>query len=153
MSSNSKFSPRGGPAMVEIVIVFAFFLIMSVFLLRIFGKTETVRNDADKTSHAVIRAESVLEYIFGAEDEGKALKDLGLKSIVAGDDTYLVRYYDKDWNETEDVGKYVMTLRIREDDSEGLAGLVTYSISIDEVNVFDNSGQIFDLTAKKYTRE
>ena len=145
-----KFSSRHGAVMVEPVIVITFFAIISVFLLRMFASTEKVRSSADETSKAVVRAESVMEYMLASEKEpGECLKELGFTTVSAENKTYYVRYYDKKWQESEMVGSYLMTVLVTNEERRN-GRMFNFEMQVGEIDIFETSEHIFELSAKKY---
>lgn len=136
--------------MAEPVIVIGFFAIISVFLLRMFASTEKVRSDADEISKAVIIAESAAEWAMASDDEDEIM-DLGFQELTVNGEKGLVMYYDRNWRETPRPERYMMTLKItKENRPEGT--MILYNFRVSEVNIFDNSGELYSLTAKKYLR-
>ena len=146
---NRIFSSRHGSVMAEPVIAILFFAIISVFLLRMFAATEKMRSGAEETSNAVIRAESVAEYMLASKKEDGGMAEQGFRKMSADGRIFYVKYFDRDWNETEEVGKYMITVLIGEE-RQGNGKLVTYDVNVSEVNLFEKSGEIFSLTTKKY---
>ncbi len=147
---NRKFTSRHGAVMTEPIIVIGFFAIISVFLLRMFASTEKVRSDADEISKAVIRAESAAEWAM-ASDNDEEIMDFGFQELTVNGVKHLVMYYDKNWRETPRPEKYMMTLNVTEEERpEGT--MIFYNFRVSEVNIFDNSGELYSLTAKKYLR-
>ncbi len=144
-----NYTSRHGALMAEPVIAISFFAIISIFLLRIFASTEKIRNNADETSKAVVRAESVMEYMLAGEEAEAELEKIGFKNINANGRKYLVRYYDKNWAETDDVGKYMMTVFKESEETES-GRLEKYELHVSKVNDFENSGEIYSLSTKKY---
>lgn len=144
-----KFASRHGAVMTEPVIAIMFFAVISVFLLRIFAATEKIRSSAEKTSNAVIRAESVVEYALASKEDEKELKGLGFNKVTADGKTVLVKYYDNDWNEAETVGEYAITVTV-DDEETGNGRLINYTIRVSEINLAEKSGEVFTLKAKKY---
>ncbi|MCR5585206.1 MAG: hypothetical protein K6F63_07230 [Lachnospiraceae bacterium] len=146
---NKKFTSRHGAVMMEPVIAISFFAIISVFLLRMFASTEKIRSSADEVSKAVIRAEAAMEYMLAGEDTAEDLERSGFGKLSADGREYMVKYYDKDWRETEKVGKYMMTI-FTEDEKVGSGKFINYELRVSKVNEFENSGEIYSLSAKKY---
>ncbi|MCR5823768.1 MAG: hypothetical protein K6G60_04980 [Lachnospiraceae bacterium] len=146
-----KYASRHGAVMVEPVIIITFFAVISVFLLRMFASTEKVRSSADEMSKAVIRAESVMEYIL-AEDVAvtESLIKLGFKTINADDKVYYVKYYDKKWQESEAVGPYNMTVLV---DAEEMRGGTMYvvDLKVGKYDILESGEHIYELSAKKYS--
>ncbi len=146
---NKRFSSRHGAVMTEPVIAVAFFAIISVFLLKMFASTEKMRSSAEDTSKAVIRAESVMESVLASERGDGLYKNLGFHNVNADGRTFLVKYYDKDWNECEEVGKYMITMVVT-DEETGNGKIERYDVNVSKVNLFDKSGELFSLSTKKY---
>ncbi len=144
-----KFTSHHGAVMAELVIAISFFAIISVFLLRMFASTEKIRSSADEMSKAVIRAESVMEFALASADADGWAEEQGFRTLSAGGRDYMVKYYDKDWRETDSVGKYMLTI-FSEEEKTGKGILLKYEIRVSKVNDFENSGEIYSLSAKKY---
>ena len=139
-----KFTSHHGAAMAEPIIVLSFFAIISVFLLRMFASTEKVRSGAEKMSKAVIRAESVIEYVLGSSEANGDPESIGFQ--MANDGRGYIKYYDKNWEETQTAGKYVMTLEV-ESEKTAAGEMLNYRVLVSET---EEKKEIYALTAKKY---
>ncbi len=134
--------------MLEPVIAITFFAIISVFLLRIFASTEKIRSTAEETSKAVIKAESVMEYLLAANEEDGKLAQEGFKIVSEGGKTSFVKYYDKDWTVTDDTWKYEVVVVVNGED-KGAGKLMKYEVSINKNNKGTQT-EVYTLSAKKY---
>ncbi len=139
-----KFTSHHGAVMVEPIIVLSFFAIISVFLLRMFASTEKVRSGAEKMSKAVIRAESAMEYVLGSAKMNGTPESIGF--LNTNDGNAFVKYFDKNWEETQNDGAYAMTLEV-EKEKTAAGEMLNYRVSITEVG---NEKEIYELKAKKY---
>ena len=146
---SKKFTSHHGAVMVEPVIVITFFAVISVFLLRMFASTEKLRSGAEEMSKSVIRAESVMEYVLATGNAEEDLDALGFTETKDDTGTYLVKYFDKDWQETDRPERYTMKVYVNSAE-RGNGTLVNYIVHVLKTDNTGNSVDLITLSTKKY---
>lgn len=151
---------KSGLFLFELIVVIFLFTISSAVCISIFAKSYTFSTDSESLTMSSIKAEIVAEVF--KESDGDAGSDaeaiaealgagpanvdvvLGEGNGGYGEFTMNV-YYDKDWNNTDDINKtYTMTIT-----AENGKSYKSNDVIFADIKTADDKKDIFDMQARK----
>lgn len=137
--------------MIELVIVIGIFVVISVFLVRMFMGTYRLQNNATDLSRAVIKAETIAEQIKNTASIGEAAIELQMESYDNTSQNYCI-YYDDDWNQTKSpsVNIIVITSTITKGESGRMVNANIAAFTCKDVEETAKNDALVELTTKKW---
>lgn len=145
----NRFVPNSGGIMIELVVGIIFFIVISLFTVNIFLKTEEYKNEADELSESMLRAESVAERIRSYDECEKTWKDVFLEQTEDRTNEYIIDRYDKDWNSTKTEDRYMLTVTVEENE-KGQGILAKYIIKIYKKDKKTGKKEIYSLNTVRF---
>ncbi len=137
--------------MIELIIVIGIFVVISVFLVRMFMGTYRLQNNATDLSSAVIKAETVAEYIKNTASIGEAAIQLQMESYDNTSLNYCI-YYDDDWNQTKSPSAniIVITSTITRGESGRMVSADISAFTCKDVEETTKEEALVKITTKKW---
>ncbi len=137
--------------MIELVIVIGIFVVISVFLVRMFMGTYRLQNNATDLSRAVIKAETIAEHIKNTASIGEAATQLEMDSYDSTSLNYCI-YYDDSWNQTKtpSVNIIVITSTITKGETGRMVSANIAAYTCKDVEATANKSALVKLTTKKW---
>ncbi len=132
--------------LVEIVVSTVFFIIICLFTVNVFIKTEEMRRAAMELSEAVIQAESVAERLISESPESVFCD---ADKTESGGITIYSEYYDAYWNKTSTPDYYLITTSASDKNSAN--GMITdYTITVYKMRIMESANEIYSITTSRF---
>ena len=140
------FSGTSRTGLLEIVISTVFFIIVGMFTLGVFTKTEKMRQEAMELSESVIQAQMSMEKVIGLHFD-TVFSD-SVKTEVNGVTMYS-KYYDVDWNQTATPDYYLITVTVENNDKAN--GILTdYTVTVYKMRIMESANEIYSIKTSKF---
>jgi hypothetical protein len=139
--------------MIEIVLVFGVFAIVSVIIVRMFFYADNFSKTAVDISQAVIQAESTAEILKGSASFEKAVNSMGMQLLNSQNNIYGMNF-NLNWKKTSEEGDFVLRVKITSENQ--LSGIIeNASVSVfNKAEISKENGDtaepLCNLNVKKY---
>ena len=151
---------KSGLFLFELIVVIFLFTVSSAVCISIFAKSYSFSTDSESLTMSSVKAETAAEVFkkndgdagSDAEAIAEALgADPATMDVILGEDSSsygdftLNLYYDKDWNNTDEVNReYTLTVTAQNGNS-----LKTGDVIFADIKTTDGKKDIFDMQARK----
>lgn len=132
---NKQQRSRNSLFLMEIIITIGLFMVCGALCIQFFVNAHVTDKKSQAITNSAMVCESAISIISSSSEPLETLQKCYEAGVIADANTFVVSY-DKDFNPVEDNGKYILTVKITEDDEVKGCQKISAKVTSDEEEIY-----------------